>query len=229
LSVESFADNTKASKEFSFVFAVLSSLHYCNWAREYALQLESTSNMVETMTNLMTQNAKFEQAKAMVADYSHEKEERYSTTSKGMVVGMEMHIEANNTTLDMLRRVSNSDLSALKNFDYEAAKINDKHKQAWEMLSTASMFVIYSIVQPAASSNPTGQVPFRISERERVELLQQLDKLFADDLKKYYAYRGSVKKGLKGNPNDQTWVIFAVDRIRDTLSAKTYEEGMKKQ
>jgi hypothetical protein len=197
----------------------------CNWARDYAVRLQRQAEFVEMMANLMTQNQKFGLAKTHIELYATDQEERFSMPAKGIALGIEMHIDANNKALETLRKASNDDFSVLKDLDYQIAQINTIHKQAWEMLSTAATFVIYDIVEPAQSENPSGPLPYRISERERVLLLQRVDDLFGDDLKRFYAQQAAEKKGMKGNPEDSNWLIFAVNYIRETLAAQTYEKG----
>ena len=58
-------------------------------------------------------------------------------------------------------------------------------------------------------------------------LLKEVDRLFGDDLKRYYKHREAINKGLQGNPDDRTYLIFAIDNIKKNISFKTYEEAAK--
>lgn len=173
----------------------------------------------------MTQNNKFQQGYVAIQDYFDDPDKNVSAVAKGMGSGIMSHIEANKKGIEKLKQLSNLDPTAFKNFDYEMAERASSQKQAWEILSTAATYVAYVLVDRAAVSTPTGPIPFKITENERLELLRYLDKLFADDLVRYYQYREDVAKGLKGNPDDQSWLIFAVDHIRGYLSARTFEEA----
>lgn len=213
------------TKAFNFAFSVLTALHYCNWARDYAVQFRDSSDMYEMMTNLMTQNNKFGLAQSAIANYVGDSDEDIDTVSKGVALAIDMHIDANDKILQKLKKIGAGDLTVAENIKYEMAEIDSQHKQAWELLLRSSAFILGVLVEPAKSNHPAGPIPFKIPEQEKMALLKYLDDLFGGDLKRYYAYREAARKGLKGDPNAQTYVIFAVDHIRGALVPKTYEDA----
>lgn len=226
-SLAATSDLSKSSKAFSFTFDLLTSLHFCGWARSYALEMPE--DVTELMTNLMIQNNKFQQGLVAIQDYFDDPDEQVSRVAKGVGLGIVAHIEANKKGIEKLKQLSNLDPTAFKNFKYEMAERASSQKQAWELLSTAATYVAYVLVDRTEVSTPKGPIPFKITENERLELLRYLDKLFGDDLVRYYKYREVVGRGLKGNPDDQNWLILAVDHIRGDLSARTFEEAARQE
>ena len=212
------------TKPFRLVLDVLSSLHLCNWARDYSLQLGKDSDNVTAMSNLMNQNAKFSEAKSIMRRHIDDVDETIALPANGMTLALDKHIDANNAGIAALRQISNQDPTARKDAEYTLAMILSAHKQAWEKLLQAAMLVTFSVVEPAKSGKLTGPISFKISQQERLLLLGHLDEMFGENLARYYAYQDARRKGLALNPYDSHYVVLSVDHIRRTLSATTHDD-----
>lgn len=213
-----------STKPFRLVIDVLSSLHLCNRARDYSLQLEKDSDNVTAMANLMNQNAKFSEAKAVMRSHIGDVDDTIALPAKEMTLALDRHIDANDAGVAVLRQISNQDPTAPKDAAYRLATILSAHKQAWEKLLQAAMLVTVAVVEPAQSGQPAGPIVFKISRQERLLLLRHLDEMFGENLARYYAYQDARRKGLAPNPYDSHYVVLSVDHIRRTLSATTYED-----
>jgi hypothetical protein len=221
----SFAGVDKESKEYTFAYNLLQTLHYCEWAMDY--YPKESDDIPKMMTNTMTQNNKFGFGKSFLEKYLNDNDTTIKTVAKGVTSGIDLLVLSNNNFLKRLRKITNMDKESLKDIYYESAQIASDRKQAWEVLFMSATGVFYVLTEPAKSENPKGAIPYKITNEERKSLLKEIDRLFGDALKKYYKYREARNKGLQGNPDDQTYVIFAIDNIKKNISFKTYEEASK--
>lgn len=92
------------------------------------------------------------------------------------------------------------------------------------MLLKSATLLTLTLAEPAQSENPTGPISYKISPQERLLLLAHLDKMFSEDLNRYYAHQEARRKGFAPSPYDSHYVVLSVDHIRKTLSSTTYEE-----
>jgi hypothetical protein len=148
-----------------------------------------------------------------------------SVVVKGFNVGIDLLIDGNKQIIKNVRKLSNAQRTEdLKDFQYEAAKILTQNRGAWEAIGKSAAFAWPVYIEYAKTDNPTGPIPFRISDKERKSLIKEIDRMFSDKLDKFYQHRAAVESGREGNPKDQTWVVFGVYGIKKMLSGETYED-----
>ena len=216
-----FAEN---SKEFSVIWKLVDSLHSLDWGSSY--EMTETDELSQMMTKLMNQNSKYEVAARSMQEYTNDKDEYISAISKGIVGGALSLVDANNKALDKLRKMSNFEKEGFKDVEYMIAETNAQKKKAWEAILLSAGWSMPIIEEyPAKTENPTGKIPFKIPENERKLLVQRIDELFAEKLKRYKNFLELSRQGKETNPNDSTYIIAGVEKIREYLVTETYERA----
>jgi hypothetical protein len=182
-------------------------------------------SLTEMMSKAMVRNNRLSDAKSTIKPYSKSKDRVISVVVKGFNVAIDLLVDGNNQLIKNVRKLSNAQRTEdLKDFQYEAAKILTKNREAWEAIGKSAALTWPVYIEYAKTENPTGPVPFKISDKERKALVKGIDRMFGDKLDKFYQHRAAVEAGREGNPKDQTWVIFGVYGIKKMLSGETYED-----
>lgn len=215
------------SKEFSVIWSLIDSLHSLDWGSSY--ELTENDEVSQMMTKLMNQNSKYELAATTMQEYVNDKDEYLSIVSKGIVAGALGLVDANNTVIDKLRKITNFEEDGLKDVEYTIAKTNAQKKSSWEMIIISAGWALPIIMEPAKTENPTGKIPFKLSEKDRQLLVNRINELFGEKLKKYKNFLELSKQGKETDPNDSTYIIAGIERIRDNLTVETYEEAKKRE
>lgn len=210
-------------KEFSVLWSLIESLHLLDWGASY--EISQTDDLSQMMTKLMNQNSKYKSASDIMLQYANEKDEVISVVSKGIIGGALGLVDANNKILDKLRKMSNLDEEGLKDVEYTIAETNTQKKDSWEMILVSAGWSLPLIMEWAKSENPTGKIPFKLSEKDRKLLVNRIDELFGDGLKRYKNFIELSKQGKETNSNDSTYIIAGVEKIRGNLTTETYDEA----
>lgn len=216
----------KESKEYTFMKTVVNTLECLQLVLEE--DSKEGNNLTEMMSRAMISNNRLKEAKNRIKPYSRSKDEVISTVVKGFNVGIDLLIDCNNRFIKNVRKLSNAQkVEDLKDIQYDAAKIKTQNREAWETIGKSATLTWPVYIKYAKTENPVGAIPFKISDKERMALIDEIDSMFGDQLNKFYQHRIAVERGEKGNPEDQTWLIFGVYSIRKMLSGETYEEQKK--
>jgi hypothetical protein len=206
--------------------AVIQSLNYCQWSMDY--EADEKDDLTGVMSKTITRNNRLENAKNSIKNYLDDKNEIVKTISKGMTLGIDLLIDSNNKMIEKIRGMSNLDEKALRDVEYDFARIGAQNKEGWQAIGLSAAWIMAVFAEFGKTENPKGKIPFKISDKERQYLRTEIEKLFKDRLKRFENYRSLQKAGKEGDPNDQTWLIVTVDRIKQTLSVETYEEAKGK-
>ena len=218
----------ETSKEFSVIWSLVDSLHLLDWGSSY--ELTGTDELSQMMTKLMNQNSKYEDAARAMQEYVNDNNEYISAITKGIVGGGLSLVDANNKILGKLRKMSNLEKEGLQDVEYTIAETNAQKKKAWEAIILSAGWSLPIIEEyPAKVENPTGKIPFKLSEKERQLLVNRIDEMFAEKLRRYANFLELAKQGKETNPDDSTYIIAGVQRIRDMLTTETYEEAREKE
>lgn len=220
-----FASN---SKPYEFIFGLIETLEYC----QMLLDEDQTKdeNFVDMMSKSMRRIGYLENGKKTIQPYLNDNDRYISSPSKGINAAMDVLIEGQNKVIQKLRVLSNVTKSeqlkeVQKDFQYEVAQILTKNIEAWKIIANAVM-ITWPVFINYAKENDT-KVSFKISDKERKTLIQEIDNRFGKTLAKYRKYRKLVEAGKKGNPDDQTTLIVSVSALRTLLIADTYEQREK--
>jgi hypothetical protein len=220
-----FIGCAKRTSEYQFSWDLLDSLYSCETALYYMEQSRKDSNDVsKILEEEMSANNRFSEAKIAISKYTKDSNQFIQGAAKGVIVGIDIIMDANNKTIQHIRQISNYNENALKDVDFKIAELVSQKKEGWMIIARSASFLMPVIIEGAKSENPTGLIPFKISKDERIKLLKRLNELFKEMLQRFDNYYALKKQGLEGNPEDLTWLSFTVDRIRGMLSFETYEE-----
>jgi len=221
------AGEAKDSKEYTFMMAVINTLGYLQTVLD--TEDKEGDNPTKIMSQAMLRNHRLTDAKITINAHSRSKDSDIRVVIQRFNVGIDLLMDGNYKLIKNVKKISNaSKQDDLRNFQYEAAKIQAQNQEAWETIGKSASLTWPIFIEYAKTENPSGPIPFKIAPKERKNLIKEIDRMFSYKLNKFYQYRAAVESGREGNPNDQTWIIFCVYGIRKMLSAETYEEQMKR-
>lgn len=219
----SFAHSAE-SKRFSVIWSIVDSLHFLDWGSSY--EIDENDDLTEMMTKLMNQNSKYKLAATSMQDYINDKDEFVSTVSQGIMVGAFGLIGANEKILEKMKKTANLENDGFKDLEFTIAETNAAKKKAWETILLSAGWSLPIIMDsPKEDEVPTGKIPFKITDKERKLLINRIDEIFSNKLTNFRKFKEFTKQGKETNPKDSTYIISAVETIRDNLSVETYEEA----
>lgn len=215
---ESLPDNeqTTEQKKIEFAFDVLNALNLYYVTTQS--DISEDSSYVEMMASLLDSNNYLEQGSSRISKYMNDPNEYISVTALGMDTGAKAIIKANN---DMVLYIRNTDLDDPANFseaEYQIANWLSAQKEGYKTIATSAPWMAPLMYEFAESDNPSGKIPYTISEEGRQRILNEIEKLFGDDLRLYQLAEES-------GAESYNTILFAVDAIYNQLAPDTYEEG----
>lgn len=177
-------------------------------------------SIAEIMTQLLNDNSYLKEGNVTIEKYLNDDNEIIKLTTDGMIIGSKTVIEANNTLVNFLRNMDQYDLSQLGELEYAIAKRSSAQKEGYKLIAISAPQMTSLMFEPAKTKKPTGKIPYTLSRKDRTRLLDEIDRLFGEDLKKYRA-------DVESKSNDYNAILFSVDAIRNNLLPETYEEAAK--
>lgn len=179
-------------------------------------ELNEGSEIVDIMAALLNANKYLESGNVYMEKYLNDSNEVIQVTAQGMVKGANKVIQANNEFINFMRSDQVTD------YEYASANYLSNQKEGYKFISIAAPQFTLLVFEPAKSENPSGKIPYTISETDRKRILKEIERLFGDNLR---SYRADVKaKAGKYNA-----ILFSVDAIYNNLVSETYEEAKKIQ
>ena len=213
---------TGSTKEYLFMINLLESLFVCQWATE-AFRTDESGDTMKMLTDLMIQNNKFKEAQDFISQHINNDDPGISTISKGISVGIDLLIDANEQALNILEDIAKRNIKGLADHKVKLAKIQAQKKLGWDTIYQAASFGPYVIWDMTLEpKDKKGPVVFRITPEEINDLLIRIDRLFGDDINKFHTARKLQKEKKKHDPEDINSLIMGVIVIRDSLSVKNY-------
>lgn len=136
----------------------------------------------------------------------------------------------NDKVISKIRKATNADPGGFKDIEFTIAETNAQKKKAWEMILLAAGWSMPVIIEyPAKTDNPTGKIPFKISEKEKEMLIKRVNELFKVKLERYHNFLRLSKQSKETNSDDSTYIIVGVDKIKEYLATETYEEAKREK
>lgn len=216
------------SKEFIFSSDLLESLNYAQKSMDaYVTKVDKVE---QRMDFTLKANKELESGKEIIKKYLVDEDDKVKTISEGVLVGIELLIENNQKLIELIKKLQESDISAVKSFDTEFAKIKQNTQSGWEMIALSSSHLFYVIANPEA--NPVelnNRIEFKISVQEKEKLFSKTNSYFKDKIKKYDRFKALEKKGKKTDSQDQNYLSFTLARIRDMLMVYSYKDAKEKE
>jgi hypothetical protein len=222
--VDKKAQTVTSTKEYLFMISLLESLFDCQWAREM-FRTDEAGDMMKMITDLTIQNNKFKKDHSSISMDINNDDPYISAISKGLSVGIEVLIDANEQGLKILEDITSKRniIKGLADHEITLAKIQAQKKLGWDTIYQAASLgpdMIWDMTLDPKDRK--GPVVFRITPEEINDLLIRIDRLFGDDINKFHTARKLQKEKKKHAPEDITSLIMGVIVIRDSLSVKNY-------
>lgn len=196
------------SNEYSFVFDLLRSLHYCQWAFVY--EVKDGASPVGFRYDIMSANYKLKQARTNILKYADSNDPGIREAALKMIRGIDLLAERNNKLLRI------DDLDA-----------QNKRSEGIAGIS-ASAKMVFNLISEPVNDQQTGEIKFKISQEERLRLLKRLDGLFKG-LIEWCKFSASLEREqVRPDPGNKECMIFDLDRLRKGFLVGTYEQARSK-
>lgn len=190
----------------AFLYDVLDALHAANWASQDQPANTETRSILSAY---LDQNRRYDEAYAAMLKYAHDGDALHEAVGNRIAAGALGLINANNDLMEeILRQTQKTGGTEMP--AGLLAKVADARKTAWMSIATGALYAGSALGGMAGSGDPRS----RLSEAERRAVIARLDALFSDELARLRAFRAG-----KGDPRDQTYVAYVVDKIRGYLTA----------
>lgn len=173
---------------------------------------------LEFMSTLLNHKKNLESGNLQIKKYLNSPNEIIKISTEGMTTGALSVIAAIDELIQVLRDIDQYDLSQLSEVEYAFAKYLSDSKEGYKLIVISAPQITSLMFEPTKTKNPTGKIPYTISKEERTKILDEIDRLFGDELEKYKA---DVKRGV-GSYNS---IIFSINSIYNNLAPETYEEA----
>jgi secreted Zn-dependent insulinase-like peptidase len=175
------AAEAKDSKEYTFMMTIINTLECLQSVVDE--DAKEGDSLTEMMSKAMVRNNRLKDAKSTIDPYSKSKDRVINVVVKGFNLGMDLLTDGNNQLIKNVRKLSNAQKAEdLKDFQYEAAKILTQNREAWEAIGKSAALTWPVYIEYAKTENPTGAIPFKISDKERKALIKEIDHMFGDKL-----------------------------------------------
>lgn len=214
-----YADN---SNEYNFSLDFLRALHYCQWAFVY--EGERGDSQIAIEYDLMSANYKLREAKSKLFKYMNDKNQAIKEISEEMVTGIDGLLERNNRLLGALHRTNNLELRLSKDSEDELEEIRSQKTGGLQKIR-ASASKLFNLTVDSENNKQTGSIKFKIMKKQRLELLKKLNELF-EGLLKWHNFNVTLAKDkVKCDADIKNWLIFDLNKLRDSFTIDTYEEA----
>lgn len=195
------------------------------WALDaYYVSTQTSFGKADSITEIMTQlfndNSYLKEGNTTVEKYLNDDNEVIKLTAEGMIVGSKIVVEANNELVNFLRNIDRYNSGQIGELEYAIAKHNSAQKEGYKLIVISAPQMTSLMFEPAKTKNPTGKITYILSREDRMRLLDEIDRLFGEDLKKFRA-------DVENKTDDYNAILFSVDAIRNNLLPETYEEAAK--
>ncbi len=164
-----------------------------------------------------------ERASLALADYADNSDEKTREVAEMMRKAISLYLLANQEALKLFS--SDKNFSDQMRVESVAGKISADRKIAISLLSEASTYLIYVLLEFSKTENPQGPIPWKISTEERSKLQIRIGELFGDDLQAYRAWAKDSEQRLKSGKTSEFrngWIMVAIDHIDSTLRKDNY-------
>ncbi len=198
----------------AFLEDVIESLYYHYAAFEKGTELsnlEEDFDWIDLYSSILGANKHHETGNSYMKKYADSSDMVASLVSEGMLLSINSQIETNKELIEVFKRIETGSESSDFSVDLEMAKYITNSKENYELLGIAAGQASLLIFEPAKSETPGGPIPYRISDKDRQELISLIDSRFGDSLQ-------------ETNVGTGQYILIVVNIMRDNMLPDTYEE-----
>ncbi len=197
---------------------VLTALSYYYISGEDTNTHQDQDAVTQAITTMLKQNEYLKYGNSSVQGYVNDPNEIIGLTAKGMTLGANQVIKANDDFIAYMRKIDYYDPNYQENLSYAVAKHNTDRDSGFKTIFISAPQISSLYYDYPKTENPTGQIPYLLSKKERETIINQIDRLFSEQLKQY-------PKGYDASTNTYDTVLVAVYSIQKNIIANTYEEA----
>jgi len=210
------------SESYRFTYQLLEVLNYCYWVSDYIGR--NKTDVVEILKNRHLADGQFSRADLSVGSFVNS-QDPWIKKEAGIMKVTIANLKATNQNIINV-------LSKDMNFKSEAeiyahiAELLARQQEAWNLLTEAASYNAYVLINASPTENPTGPIPFRVSEGERKKLLSRIEELFGDEIEAYRDARRQIEQGtMKREDFSVNAVIFVATYLDSALRNVTYKQA----
>ena len=196
----------EVQKEFAFLNDVIDALHYCQRAVTFEPKAENDVTMLAT--SVRSAIDEFRKAKNCIRRYMDDNDAQVVAVAQGISDGIFLLVNRNNETLEKVRKITDFRPLDITHITFDVEKFRTQTKDGWRLISSSACKAYPEICTIPGECPLHGKIPFKLSRENRENLIAKLDTLFGD---------------LKDS-GEHTGILVAITKIRDTLSAETFED-----
>lgn len=176
--------------------------------------IDETSDDIafDLMVKLKNDNNKLQAGNRYLEKYKGNDNEVIKIATEGTLLGSRQVIDANNRLYEFLKYEDPTNPNVAGTRDAIARYISEQ-KEGYSTIALFAPQIGYLIFSPAETENPSGKIPYLISDTDRKSLLDQIDRSFGE-----YLYKTETN-------GDKNSIIFVVETLRSYLEPDTYEEA----
>lgn len=212
-------DQVTEQKKVEFAIDVLNALSVYYVTTESDIDEDSTYS--EIIASLLTSNKYLEEGNLRITGYIDDSNKYINLTATGMDTGAKTVVKANNDIVTFLRNTDLDNPSNLSEVNYQIGLWVSTQKEGYKFISTSAPWVTPLMYEFSESENPSGKIPYTISEEGRQRILKEIERLFGDNLRAY-------QQDVVGEVESYNAILFSVDAIFNQLNYETYEEANNK-
>lgn len=172
---------------------------------------------VQLMTRMMNDNRWLQKGISVVTKYKTHKNEVIRLSAEGTIIGAELARKANEEMLALMRTPSKVTADEGR---YQVARYSSNQKEAFELIATSAPWITAMMFRPKTSTNDTGPVAYTISKEHRLEIIQEIDRLFGEEL-------AAEERGERKDNHNAA--VFAAQAIRNNLFSDTYADAKEQE
>jgi hypothetical protein len=218
-----------ASRPADYMADVLQALSFCDIAGNHMEEARVYSEKARTNpdhhVNVLKEfhlvDGFLDRAERTLAQYPEDPDKKVAKSAEAVQGAVRLLRLSNQAFINLL--------SGQKKFESEEqltaamAKIAATREEAWDLLTEASLHSAHVLIDTNEEEvKHTGSIPYRISKEEREALIDRVNHLFGDNIRKYREQKAK-------NPSAEHLIVdkiaFVASYLDSALRANTYEEA----
>lgn len=212
----------KNAVEYDFSSDLIRSLHYCQWAFVYEGKRTETRNSIKY--DIISANFKLSEAKSVLLKYKNNDSQTIKKITESMIKGINDLLDRNQRLLAILDRANASDWFFTNEQRDEIKAVRMQKRNGLQKIRASASLLFYLITEPG----DRGIIQYRVTEKQRLKLLKKLNVLF-EGLIRWQTFNITLAEDeIICDRNINNWLIFDLNKLRDSFVVDTYEEAKAK-
>lgn len=210
-----------ASNPTDYMADVLQALSFCDIAGDHMEEARVSKDHVNMLKELHLVDGYLDRAELTLEQYPKDSDDRVASSAEAVYGAVSLLRLSNQAFIDAV--------SGQNKFDSEEkltaamAKFAATREEAWDLLTEASLYSAHALIDTNEEEvKHTGPIPYRISKEEREALVDRVNHLFGDKIRKY---REQKVENPSGEHLTVDKIGFVASYLDSALRVNTYEEA----